>query len=123
MSRCACGAENSETAKFCSQCGNRVDTSADLPIPLPPIPPEARRGRLVQRFGRIGVIQGRTRAEIEEVVGPPNAVSAAAGGVLLQWMETRGSIWTGGESYHVALLFDADGVCAGVTHESHNRTR
>jgi hypothetical protein len=35
-------------------------------------------------------------------------------------MENR-SGWLGAEAYHIALIFDAQGTCGGVTHESHNR--
>jgi hypothetical protein len=38
-------------------------------------------------------------------------------GVLLQWMETR-SGFLSASSYHIALTFDFDGICTGVSHES-----
>jgi len=57
----------------------------------------------------IGVVAGKSLADIQRVVGPPNSVSTVANGkVLYQWMAT---------GYHVALLFK-DGICEGVTHES-----
>jgi len=67
-------------------------------------------GKALQgKFVRLGTLKGRTRAEIVATVGPPSAVSGAAnGGQLLQWMAT---------GYHIALLFDAQGVCKGVSHE------
>lgn len=65
---------------------------------------------LQQKFASIGVVQGKTRREIEKIVGPPNAVSAAGtDSVLCQWMAT---------GYHIALLFDANGKCQGITHEA-----
>jgi hypothetical protein len=69
------------------------------------------KGRaLQQQFVDLGVLQGKTRSEIEAVVGAPNAVSAAGPDTILcQWMAT---------GYHIALLFDVDGECQGVSHES-----
>ncbi len=41
--------------------------------------------------------------------GAPSSVSPAGdGGKLCQWIAT---------SYHIALLFDANDVCTGITHE------
>jgi hypothetical protein len=61
------------------------------------------------KFVKLGTLKGRTQSEIVASVGKPNSISAAAGGKrLVQWI-TPG--------YHIALLFDADGVCEGVTHE------
>jgi hypothetical protein len=61
------------------------------------------------KFVKLGQLKGKTKAEIVAAVGPPNAVSVAAGGkTLCQWMAT---------GYHIALLFD-DELCEGVTHES-----
>lgn len=63
---------------------------------------------LQQKFVSLGTIKGKTRIEIEAVVGAPNSISAAAGGmVLCQWMAV---------GYHIALLFDGD-ICQGITHE------
>jgi len=64
---------------------------------------------LQTKFRNLGTLKGRTRSEIEAVVGPPNSVSATADGkTLCQWMAT---------GYHVCLLFQED-VCDGVTHEA-----
>ena len=67
-------------------------------------------GRSLQRkFVELGTLSGKTRAEIEAAVGAPSSVSATAdGGTLIQWMAT---------GYHIALTFDAQGICGGVTHE------
>jgi hypothetical protein len=63
---------------------------------------------LRQQFSGMGTLRGRSRAEIEAVVGPPNSVSGLPGGKqLLQWQRP---------GYHIALRFDGD-VCDGVTHE------
>jgi len=60
------------------------------------------------RFVRLGQLKGMAKAEIIAAVGPPNSVSAVAGGkTLCQWMAT---------GYHIALLFDGE-ICEGVTHE------
>lgn len=60
------------------------------------------------KFKNLGVIKGRTKAEILQAVGPPNSVSAMAhGGEILQWI-TPG--------YHIALIFTND-ICDGVSHE------
>lgn len=60
------------------------------------------------KFAQLGELKGRSRLEIEAVVGPPNAVSAIAEGKsVCQWMQT---------GYHIALLFNGD-TCEGITHE------
>lgn len=62
------------------------------------------------KFVRLGTLRGRTKDEIIRVVGRPNAISAAPDEChILQWMQT---------GYHIALRFDRDGICTGVTHES-----
>jgi hypothetical protein len=70
---------------------------------------------LRKKFADAGTLRGRTKADIIAAVGGPNSVSAQPyGKSLLQWSET---LPTG--AYQIALLFDASGVCEGVTHE-HN---
>jgi hypothetical protein len=32
-----------------------------------------------------------------------------------EWMENRARWWGGAEEYHIALIFDANGVCGVVT--------
>lgn len=70
-------------------------------------------GRSLQKkFVEMGTLSGRTRGEIEAIVGSPNSISATGdGGVLLQWMAT---------GYHIALIFNKEGVCGGVSHEFAN---
>ena len=64
---------------------------------------------LNQKFASLGTLQGKTFKEIEEVVGAPSAISAMGNGnVLRQWQAT---------SYHIALLFDENDVCLGITSE------
>ena len=70
------------------------------------------------RFAQAGALSGRSKADIIAAVGNPTSVSGAPnGGSVLQWINT-----SAGGAYHVALLFDANGVCVGVTHE-HDGTR
>lgn len=68
---------------------------------------------LKHRFIGAGNLIGRSQADIIKVVGQPNSVSTAGnGGTLLQWQRQSET-----SAYHIALLFDAQGRCAGVTHE------
>ena len=71
-------------------------------------------GSLQQKFAALGDLSGRSRAEIISAVGAPQSVSAVGGGkTLLQWQMVNQA---GG--YHIALLFDENDRCEGVTHES-----
>jgi hypothetical protein len=66
-----------------------------------------------QKFATLGTIAGRSKADIIAAVGPPNSVSGMAEGkTLLQWQHTSQA-----GAYHIALLFDAEDICEGVTHE------
>ena len=57
-----------------------------------------------------GVIAGKTYDEVVAACGAPSSVSPTGdGGKLCQWMAT---------SYHIALLFDANNVCVGISHEA-----
>lgn len=57
-----------------------------------------------------GVIAGKTYNEIVAACGSPVSVSPTGdGGKLCQWMAT---------SYHIALLFDENDVCLGISHEA-----
>ena len=57
-----------------------------------------------------GVIAGKTYDEIVAACGAPSAVSSVATGEkLCQWMAT---------GYHIALIFDENNVCQGVSHEA-----
>lgn len=70
-----------------------------------------------RKFAKLGTIAGRTKAEIIQAVGAPSSVSQIAGGkTLLQWQHV-----TQGGAYHVALRFNAEGICEGVTHEHSNQ--
>lgn len=57
-----------------------------------------------------GVIAGKTYDEIVAACGAPSSVSSTGdGGKLCQWMAT---------GYHIALIFDAENVCSGISHEA-----
>jgi hypothetical protein len=65
---------------------------------------------LAQKFGELGTLTGKTKEEIISKVGQPNSISAAIdGGQVLQWLAA---------GYHIVLLFDKDGICKGLSHES-----
>ena len=56
-----------------------------------------------------GVIAGKTYQEIVAACGQPSAVSSLGDGTILrQWQET---------SYHIALLFDSNDICTGISSE------
>ena len=62
-----------------------------------------------QAFERACDDSGLTRKDIEKVAGPPNQVTPLPDGrTLLQWRAT---------GYHIALVFEKNGRCFGVTHE------
>jgi hypothetical protein len=64
---------------------------------------------LRKRFVSLGSLKGRTRKEIVKVVGPPSTETPLPDGrTLLQWRAT---------GYHIALVFEKNGRCFGVTHE------
>lgn len=64
---------------------------------------------LNQKFVSLGTLSGKTLDEIVAVAGQPSAVSAMGDGrILRQWQAT---------SYHIALLFDENEVCLGVSSE------
>jgi hypothetical protein len=68
-----------------------------------------RHNSLPQRFQRANPLRGKTRGQIIALVGNPNSVSTYDNGkTLLQWIQS---------GYHIALIFDANGVCEGVQHE------
>ena len=66
-------------------------------------------GRLLKaNFEKLGNVVGKTKAEIESVVGPAKTVSGQPEGkVLLQWLAS---------GFHIALLMKDD-VCEGITHQ------
>ena len=57
-----------------------------------------------------GAIAGKTYDEIVAACGAPSSRSPMGDGkTLCQWMST---------GYHLALLFDENNVCLGVSHEA-----
>lgn len=64
---------------------------------------------LNQKFVSLGTLKGKALSEITSVVGQPSAVSTTGNGkILRQWQAT---------GYHIALLFDENDICEGVTSE------
>ena len=64
---------------------------------------------LRKRFIALGTLKGMTRREIVKAVGEPSTETTLPDGrMLLQWRAT---------GYHIALVFEEDGRCFGVTHE------
>jgi hypothetical protein len=64
---------------------------------------------LRKRFMALGTLKGMTRREIVKAVGQPGTETQLPDGrTLLQWRAT---------GYHIALVFEANGRCVGVTHE------
>ena len=64
---------------------------------------------LASKFRNLGVVTGKTYKEIVSACGAPASVSSMGDGQkLCQWMAT---------SYHIALLFDENDVCLGITDE------
>lgn len=57
-----------------------------------------------------GMIAGKTYEEVVAVCGLPSSNSPIGdGNRLCQWMAT---------GYHIALLFDENNVCLGISHEA-----
>ncbi len=70
---------------------------------------------LRKQFIGLGSLKGRTRREIVKAVGEPATETTLPDGrTLLQWRAT---------GYHIALVFEKNGRCFGVTHENGRRIR
>jgi len=70
---------------------------------------------LRKQFVSLGTLKGKTRREIVKVVGQPATETPLPDGrTLLQWRAT---------GYHIALVFEQNGRCFGVTHENGRRIR
>jgi hypothetical protein len=117
-----CARQISDQAEVCPGCGIRVrvETPSELPnfrlkFPHPGTMPTISAMTLQNKFVQMGTLAGRTQQEIINVVGPPNTTSSPGPGlILLQWI--RVGSFVGG--FHIALIFDENGVCGGVTHQS-----
>lgn len=65
---------------------------------------------LAETFSNLGTLTGKSEVEIVAAVGPwTSRTGMEDGKYCLQWIRA---------SYHIALLFTAEGVCEGVSHES-----
>ena len=70
---------------------------------------------LRKRFIALGTLKGRTRRDIVKAVGEPATETTLPDGrTLLQWRAT---------GYHIALVFEKNGRCFGVTHENGRRVQ
>jgi hypothetical protein len=68
---------------------------------------------LRKQFIALGTLKGKTRREIVKAVGEPATETTLPDGrTLLQWRAT---------GYHIALVFEQNGRCFGVTHENGRR--
>ena len=68
---------------------------------------------LRKQFVSLGTLKGMTRKEIVKAVGQPATETTLPDGrTLLQWRAT---------GYHIALVFEKNGRCFGVTHENGRR--
>lgn len=68
---------------------------------------------LRKRFVSLHTLKGKSRKEIVNIVGPPATETPLPDGrTLLQWRAT---------GYHIALVFEQNGRCFGVTHENGRR--
>jgi hypothetical protein len=71
--------------------------------------------KLRRQFAALGSPPGRTRRETVKAAGEPAPETALPDGrTLLQWRTT---------GYHIALVFEKNGRCFGVTHENGRRIR
>lgn len=65
---------------------------------------------LNKKFVKLGNLRGLNYDDIVDVVGKPNAISNMANGqYLVQWIANN---------YHIALLFDKNNVCLGISSET-----
>lgn len=65
---------------------------------------------LSQRFVELGQLTGKSFKEITDQVGAPNSVSALGDGkTVKQWIAS---------GYHIALIFDQNDICLGVSSET-----
>jgi hypothetical protein len=53
-----------------------------------------------------------------QVVGPPySRVNYPPDGLLVKWSQTRMTMQSFADTYHIELIFDANGICGGVVNE------
>ncbi len=64
---------------------------------------------LNKKFAELGTLKGKSYRRIVDACGNPNAISSLPDGKrLCQWQAT---------GYHIALIFDKDDICEGVSSE------
>lgn len=73
--------------------------------------PKAQKKAMVEGFGSLGDLRGKTLAQISAVVGKPSGRASIAGSKVTYSWSTRG--------YYVTLEFDGD-ICQGVVSEIEN---
>lgn len=69
---------------------------------------------LSQKFANVGTLSGLSGDEIISKVGSPTSTSSTVDAegnpvIIRQWLKT---------GYHIALMFDTNDICLGVTHEA-----
>ena len=113
--KCGCptGGEPTQESSPPEQSGSPVSSEFSQTFPHPgPMPQIGGMWNLQKKFAAMGTIAGRHYDEIVKVVGLPKSRSQQPfGRYLCQWMSLH-------PMYHIALIFDANGTCGGVTHES-----
>jgi hypothetical protein len=117
-----CQREISDKAESCPGCGYRrpLEFNVEIPnfremYPHPGPMPTIYSKSVKDRFGEIGMLAGRTLEEISLVVGPADTLSIGGPGIkVAEW--NKYSVFGGG--YHIALIFDQNDVCGGVSYEN-----
>lgn len=61
------------------------------------------------KFKKMGVLRGKTFAEISRVVGAPTSVQYTSDGSIRVWSRA---------TYTIALIFDSNDICQGVSSET-----
>lgn len=114
--KCAeCDGDVRSDEEACKSCGfpnasfsNKPDFRKQFPHPGPMgnIPSIG----LNRKFVAMGTLAGRSFHEISMVVGLPSATSHPSPGLILrQWLRP---------GFHIALIFDDNEICGGITHQS-----
>lgn len=66
-------------------------------------------GMLQGKFAKLGNLKGKSYSEIQRECGKESAISHMPDGKkLIQWQAT---------GYHIALIFDENYICEGITDE------
>lgn len=64
---------------------------------------------LSNKFRNMGVLRGKSFAEIKRVVGAPTSVQYTSDGSIRVWSRS---------TYTIALIFDSNEICQGVSSET-----